>query len=143
VTKPQESQRASATSMEERVRRVELLISDLLRSGVLISLTLITVGTVVSFIHHPEYLSSSTALQRLTAPGAAFPHTLFDVWSSLKDLQGQAIVTVGLLLLIATPVIRVAVSIFAFIYQHDRTYTVITLVVLCLLLLSFVLGKVE
>jgi len=54
-----------------------------------------------------------------------------------------ALVTVGLLLLIATPVARVAVSVLAFIYQKDRVYTLITLAVLCLLLLSFVLGKVE
>jgi uncharacterized membrane protein len=59
------------------------------------------------------------------------------------DLQGQAIVAMGLLLLIATPVLRVAVSIFAFVYQEDRTYTLITTLVLILLLLSFILGKVE
>jgi uncharacterized membrane protein len=59
------------------------------------------------------------------------------------SFQGEALVTAGLLLLIATPVIRVGVSIFAFIYQHDRLYTFITATVFCLLLLSFVLGKVE
>ena len=47
------------------------------------------------------------------------------------------------LLLIATPVVRVGVSIFAFIYQGDRLYTLITATVFCLLLMSFVLGKVE
>jgi uncharacterized membrane protein len=47
------------------------------------------------------------------------------------------------LLLIATPVIRVGVSIFAFIYQRDRLYTLITATVFSLLLLSFVLGKAE
>jgi len=47
---------------------------------------------------------------------------------------------VGLLLLIATPVMRAAVSIFAFVYQHDRTFVIITSVVLAILLLSFALG---
>jgi uncharacterized membrane protein len=128
---------------EDRVRRVELLISNLLRSGVSVSLVLIVVGTIISFTRHPEYLSSAAELQRLTQPGAAFPHTLPDVVAGIRALRGRAIVTLGLLLLIATPVVRVAVSIFAFIYQGDRIFILITTVVLCLLLLSFVLGKAE
>jgi uncharacterized membrane protein len=58
-------------------------------------------------------------------------------------LEGQAVVTLGLLLLIATPVLRVAISMFLFIYQRDWTYALITLAVLSLLLLSFGLGKIE
>lgn len=128
---------------EERVRRVELLISRLLRYGIAISLALIVAGTVISFLHHPAYLSSSEPFLRLTKPGAAFPHTLHDVAAGLYPVRGQAIVTIGLLLLIATPVLRVGVSIFGFLYQGDRIFTVITTLVLCILLLSFVLGKVE
>jgi uncharacterized membrane protein len=47
----------------------------------------------------------------------------------------------GLLLLIATPVLRVAVSILAFVYQRDRAFVAITSIVLALLLTSFVLGR--
>jgi uncharacterized membrane protein len=61
----------------------------------------------------------------------------------LQALQGDAIVTLGLLLLIATPVVRVGISILAFVYERDRVYTFITLTVFCLLILSFFLGKVE
>jgi uncharacterized membrane protein len=43
--------------------------------------------------------------------------------------------------LIATPVLRVAISVLAFVYQRDRTFVVITTVVLALLLTSFVLGR--
>ena len=50
---------------------------------------------------------------------------------------------VGLMLLIATPVARVAVSILGFVYEHDRRYVIITSIVLALLILSFVLGKAE
>jgi uncharacterized membrane protein len=48
----------------------------------------------------------------------------------------------GLLLLLATPVLRVAVSILAFIYEKDGIFVMITSIVLALLLLSFVLGRV-
>ncbi len=140
---PRNSPRTSGPEADERVRRVELLISNLLRTGVIASLTIILIGTILSFVHHPAYVSSSAELQHLTQTGAAFPYTWRDVMAGVKDLRGQAIVVVGLLLLIATPIGRVAVSILAFIYQRDRVYTLITLAVLCLLLLSFVLGKVE
>jgi len=133
----------SGPVLEARLRRVELLISNLLRIGVILSLTFIVIGTIVSFVRHPEYVSSSLELQQLTHEGASFPYTLRDVLAGVRDLRGRALVTVGLLLLIATPVARVAVSVLAFIYQKDRVYTLITLAVLCLLLLSFVLGKVE
>ena len=49
---------------------------------------------------------------------------------------------VGLLVLIATPVLRVAVSILAFWQEGDRKFVLITSVVLALLLASFLLGKV-
>ena len=137
------SRRPADSETEERVRGVEILISGLLRAGVLMSLTMIIAGTVMTFVRHPEYLSSQTALQHLAQPGAAFPHTQRDVWFGVTALEGQAVVTLGLLLLIATPVLRVAISIFVFIYQRDWTYALITLAVLSLLLLSFGLGKIE
>jgi uncharacterized membrane protein len=129
--------------VEERVRKVELLISNLLRTGVIFSLGLIVLGTVVSFAQHPEYLTERFSVGSASAPRTAILHSLSDVAAGLKAFNGEAIVTLGILLLIATPVVRVGVSIFAFIYQRDRLYTFITATVFCLLLLSFVLGKVE
>jgi len=133
----------SNADTDERTRRMELVISNLLRAGVLLSLVLVAVGTVVSYIHHPEYVSSPGELPQIIQAGASFPHTLQDVFTGVWNLQGRAIVMVGLLLLIATPVMRVAVSVLAFIYQKDRVYTLITFLVLCLLFLSFILGKTE
>jgi len=138
----QEIARAPAAEMSP-ARRVELVISTLLRVGVAVSLTVVVVGTILSFVHHPEYVSEAGALAHLTQPGAAFPHTLAQVWAGLREGRGQAVVVVGVLLLIATPVLRVAASIVGFIYQRDRTYVVITSVVLALLLLSFWLGRAE
>lgn len=125
--------------MESRVYRMENVVSAVLRTGVLASLLCIVIGTCISFVHHPEYFSSPVELQRLTRPGAAFPRTPSDIFSGVRKLQGQAIVIIGLILLIATPVMRVAVSILIFRYQGDRIFTLITAIVLCLLLVSFTL----
>jgi len=133
----------SSEEIEARVHRVEILISNVLRIGVLTSLAFVVTGLIVTFVGHPDYISSSGALTDLTRIGAEFPTSVSDVVSGLIAFQGPAIVAFGLLLLVATPVVRVMISILAFVYQGDRTYVVITSVVLILLLLSFILGKAE
>jgi len=66
----------------------------------------------------------------------AFPFTWSQLISDLAQFSSQGIITLGLLLLIATPVLRVAVSIVTFVVEHDRTYVVITCLVLAILLFS-------
>jgi len=126
---------------EERVRRVELTISNLLRAGVLASLLVVVLGTTVTFAHHPEYVRSHRDLSRLTGPAADFPHSLPAVVRGIRHHQGRSLVVAGLLLLIATPVLRVAVSIVAFAVQRDRVFVVVTSIVLAVLVTSFVLGR--
>lgn len=133
--------RPDDAARRDRIREVEIWISNLLRTGVLLSLLLLVSGTVLSFVHHPSYLRGGMDLAHLTRPGAAFPHNLPDLWQSLLAYRGRGVVTLGLLVLIATPVMRVAVSILAFRHDRDRPFVLITTVVLLLLILSFVLGK--
>ena len=56
-------------------------------------------------------------------------------------MHGQAVVTLGLWVLIATPILRVAVSTLVFWHEKDRAFTLITLTVLGLLLISLGLGR--
>lgn len=128
---------------DHRTRQVEMLISYLLRIGVIASLVFMLLGTILSYVHHPAYASSPGELQQLTREDADFPLTGQGILTGMMNLQGDALITFGLLLLISTPIVRVFVSTLAFISQKDWGYTLITLGVLALLLLSFVLGKVE
>ena len=125
------------------VARVERIIGSLLRVGVTISVGVIVMGTVISFAHHPGYLWSAKDLPVLTNPGNAEPHTLRGVIVGAFSGHGQPLVMLGLLLLIATPVLRVGISIVAFLLQRDWIYTLITAAVFGLLLLSFLFGKTE
>jgi uncharacterized membrane protein len=128
---------------DPQMRRLELLVSRLLLVGVIVSVALIIVGTIITFAQHPDYLDSSAVLDSAVGPGATFPHELPALWNSIRQFRGEAIVTLGLLVLMATPVMRVALSMLAFIQHRDRTYALITAAVLCLLILSLVLGRVE
>ena len=105
-------------------------IGWVLQGGVLSSSAVICVG-VFLLLAHPANLASLLV----------FPHTPGEVWSGLLSLQAQAFIALGLLLLIATPVIRVGASIFAFAMEKDRRYVVITTIVMLILLTSFLLGK--
>ena len=70
-----------------------------------------------------------------------FPSSLGDVWSGLLALKPYSIIVLGLLVLIAIPVMRVAVSVVAFVMERDWLYVWITAFVLIVLLLSFAIGE--
>ena len=89
----------------------------------------------------PELWSSTTRTAGPHAARRGFPAYAVGGLPGRAANRGEAIVAVGLLLLILTPVARVAVSILAFLYQRDRVFTLITLAVLIILLMSFVIGR--
>lgn len=122
--------------------RIYTVISVVLRAGVIASVILIVTGMIVTFVHHPDYFSSRPALGRLTSPSAHFPNTLAAVVEGVRAWRGQALIMAGLLVLIATPVARVALSVIIFAILRDWLYIAITGVVLAILLVSFVVGIV-
>ena len=128
---------------QDRARKVEILISMILRIGVLTSLAVVLAGLLISFVHHPDYLRSRQDLKQVTAPGRTSPHNFHDVVDGIRQGRGEALTMLGLLLLIGTPVVRVAVSIFAFVYERDPVFVAITAFVLAMLVVSFFLGSVE
>src|SRR6266516_3222684 len=106
------------------------IIGWILQGGVILSASIILIGFILLPLR-PGGFSVHRFL--------SFPQTLSQVWAGLLVLHPQAIIALGLLLLIATPVLRVAVSIVAFALEHDLRFVVITALVLAILLLSNVL----
>ncbi len=124
------------------LQRVELLLGNLLRAGVILSVVLLSAGLVTTLVRHPDYLSDPQALSRLIAPGAAFPHTLHDLAGELRQGRGRALMTLGLLVLIATPILRVAVAAVAMLAVGDRRFALFSGVVLLVLVAAMLLGAV-
>jgi uncharacterized membrane protein len=60
--------------------------------------------------------------------------------SAARTLDGPGLIQLGLLVLLATPLVRVAFSVLAFALQRDRTYVVVTSIVLAVLLYSLAAG---
>ena len=113
--------------------RFELMVSVVLIVGVVISGAVIAAGFLASFA--VGWTGSLTG-----APSASILPTSFgDVLTGLRDLRPLAIKQAGLLLLIATPVARVAISAVAFLRRRDMLYLGLTVAVLCILLASLFL----
>lgn len=127
----------------ENLARLEVVLATLLRAGVVVSVVLMLAGVLVSFMRHPDYMTDPHTLARLTTPGAAFPHDPRTLISEVLHVRGRAIMTLGLLVLIATPVLRVAASVVAFLLQRNWRFAIVTSLVLTVLLISMLLGKVE
>jgi uncharacterized membrane protein len=87
-------------------RRMDLVIGNLLRSGVVLSATIVLFGAVIYLVRHGH---SPTEYRVFRGE----PSDLRSVRGILRDalaLQGRGIIQLGLLFLIATPVARVAFS---------------------------------
>jgi uncharacterized membrane protein len=71
------------------------------------------------------------------------PTDLLTLSGIVKDalaFRGRGLIQLGLLLLIATPIARVAFSVVAFVIQRGRPYVVVTLIVLAVLIYSLTGG---
>lgn len=123
------------------ITRMELTISTLLRAGILTSLVLVLTGVAVTLVRHPEFATSTEALNYLKTDHYKFPTHLGDIFKGVLAGQGRAIVLLGVFVLFLTPVLRVTTSIIGYVLEKDWAYTAITSVVLFLLCMSLVLGK--
>ena len=121
---------------ERKDQRLDELMGELLRTGVLLAALVVLVGGVVYLTRHDMPVINYQVFQ-------GEPRELRTISGILHEalaLRGRGLIQLGLLILIATPIARVAFSFFAFLYQRDWTYVVVTLMVLGLLLYSL-LGR--
>jgi uncharacterized membrane protein len=126
---------SKAAMQEEKVRRVEITISYVLRIGVILSVLILCAGLGLIFAHHPEY-ASKLPYNKVVGLQGNFPHSFGSLINSVSKGEGSGIAVLGLAILILTPIMRVAVSILAFIYQRDPAMTLVTSFVLAALLFS-------
>ena len=118
-----------------RDRRIEVILGNLLRTGVLLSAAVVLLGASIYLSRHAH----DPADYRVFRGEPSEYRTIRGVIQSLivGRGRGQGLIQLGLLLLIATPIARVAFSVVGFAIERDRMYVVFTLIVLAVLLYSF------
>ena len=110
--------------------RFELLIGTLLRVGVVISAAVVLIGGILYLLHN----GSAAPTVRVFAGEPATLRTIPGIVASAIRLDGRGVIALGLILLVATPVARVAFTLITFVHQRDWTFVVITAIVLAALL---------
>ena len=116
---------------------VEQLIGRFLQFGVMLAASVVLVGGTLVLVHHGSAPVSYTVFH--SAPPQL--RTIGGIVRGAFALDSKAIVQLGLVLLIATPVVRVAFMLIAFVVQRDRVYAAISGLVLALLLYGLLLGR--
>ena len=110
-------------------QRLDQTLGNLLRAGVVLAAAVTLLGAIAYVAAFGDTRSDHHTLQEqsehLRKPVGIVRCAL--------TLDARCVIQFGLLLLIATPVARVAFTVFAFTRQRDWTYVVVTFIVLALL----------
>ncbi len=106
---------------------VERTVSRVLTVGIAVSVVLMALGLGLS-------VRDGSGIPHGVVPFAELP-------SGLAALDPAAYLSLGLIALIATPFVRVAGSIVAFVRERDRRYVLITSVVFAVMCFSVLLGR--
>ena len=111
----------------ERWHELNEVVHKMLMAGLTISTVLIVAGLILSGISR----------QPVPTSASGFRQALQD----LKSGSPAGLLNMGILILIATPIIRVFGSLAEFIYRRDWRYAAITALVLLVLAVSLAIGK--
>ena len=113
-------------------QKIEDIIGNLLRIGVGTAAAVVLVGAAAYLVRH----GFGHANYRVFRGEPSDLRTLRGIVRAAVGLHPRGIIQLGLVLLIATPIARVAFSVLAFAVERDRMYVVFTLMVLGILILS-------
>ena len=116
---------------------MEQIVGRLLQVGVLVAAAVVLIGAVALLVQHGH----QPADFRVFRGASSGLRSVDDIVRAAVSLDSRAIVQLGLVLLIATPVARVALTLVAFVVQRDRLYVAITALVLALLLYGLIWGR--
>ena len=124
--------------MEQKRKRIqdtdmESVIGYLLRYGVLSASLVVIAGGIVYLIRHghqlPAYSQFKGEPDKMRQPRLML--------EAVMRGEGRPLIQLGLLILIATPIARIAFSVIGYLLEKDYLYTVLTVIVLLVILLNF------
>jgi uncharacterized membrane protein len=115
---------------------IERMVSVLLRTGVLLSGAVVLAGGIYFLVRHG---ADRADVHRFVGEPAT-DRLLNEIVAGAIALRPRSFIQTGILVLIATPILRVALSLVGFAMERDHAYVWITFIVLCTLLFSLITG---
>lgn len=142
----QNSSDRGARGNDDELPKMQRFLSRLLLYGVLLSTAIIIIGLVLMAVTNSTGYGCDSAKDSLNCilsynsnliPHGDYPNNLFALASGLAHLKPFSVIQLGVVVLLATPVIRVFSSLVLFAAGRDRAFVFITVFVLAMLLFSF------
>jgi uncharacterized membrane protein len=118
---------------------IERIVSVLLRAGVVISGVIVFSGGIYFLARHGHEITNHHRFHG----EPSVDRIVGQILAGAVALRARSIIQLGLLILIATPIARVAFSFIGFALERDRSYLVITAIVLTILLYSLISGALQ
>jgi uncharacterized membrane protein len=112
--------------------KMELAISRMLRAGVSVAAVVVFIGGMLYVLQAHGMVPDYVHFHGIASPADRIPPLLV-----AHHLDSRNIIRLGILLLIATPIMRVAYCVYSFAAQKDKIYVVVSSIVLSVLLYSF------
>lgn len=111
-------------------------VGNLLRLGVILSVVISIIGSIKLFLEGftmPKNYSSLTT-------GSSSEKVWSQFWYSLCKGEGMAIIQLGILVLIFTPLMRIIFALIGYLKEKDYMYVIISSIVLAIMTISFFTG---
>jgi uncharacterized membrane protein len=111
--------------------QLDQIIGNVLRGGVLLSFAIVAAGGFMYLLQHHADVEPYARFS-----GEAGLQTLSGIWQAVKQFNSEGFIQFGLVVLIATPVVRVLMAGLGFALTRDRMYFLVSLIVLSILIYS-------
>lgn len=112
------------------MKKTEIFIGQVLRWGLLLSVVVVLIGGILYLVQngHQTIHYSSFQVEK--------GHSLTDIMQNTVTLTAAGIIQFGLLLLVFTQIIRVALTTWLFAQKRDIFFTSISVMILIVLIYS-------
>jgi uncharacterized membrane protein len=126
-----------ATKHKFRDTDMQAVLGWVLRIGVIVSVSVVFFGGVVYLYRHGSEMPNHTKFT-----GIPDFTKINGIIHGILTFRGRAIIQLGIMLLIATPILRIIFSAIGFILEKDRLYVFISLLVLFIIFISSISGHI-
>ena len=118
-------------------RDIQQFIGKQLRWGVIISCSIALLGGLYYLFAHGA--EQTPNYSRFSGEPSSYT-SLKGIMEGVFALHARNIIQLGVVVLLATPILRVFFSLLAFIKEKDRMYIIITTIVLAIIIFSMTSG---
>jgi len=116
---------------------LQKIIGNVLRYGVIISLSVSTLGGIILLASQSAETISFTHFEEKNENIIV---VIQEILKGIGTFNGESIIFLGILLLFLIPIVRLILSLFSFMLEKDKMYVIITLIVIFIIAISISLG---